>query len=324
MSRDHADSGGESKGVVYAALGGNLCIAIIKFVAFAMTRSSAMLTEAVHSLVDTIDQVLLLIGEHRAERPADDRHPFGHGLEIYFWSFTVALMVFLAGGAVSVYEGVQRLLHAGEIETPWINALVLGLSFLFEGGSFLVGVRAARKVMARRAGGERVSLFRFVRRSKDPNLFTTLVEDGAALTGLVIAAAGLAGGVLLHVKWADGLASILIGLLLMAMALVLANETRSLVAGEAADEAVLKRLQAVLDAETDLCRQTDLATLHFGPKAILVAVTGEFFNAAPMDSVARRLTEKLQAADDRVMRVYFRPRPAPSPPAVASPADGAA
>ena len=324
MSEGPTDSGGESKLVVYAALAGNLSVSAIKFVAFALTRSSAILTEAVHSLVDTIDQVLLLIGEDRARKPADDRHPFGHGLEIYFWSFTVALMVFLAGGAVSVYEGVQRLLHPSDIAAPWVNAVVLTLSFLFEGASFLVGARAARKVMARRAGGERVNLFRFVQRSKDPNLFTTLVEDGAALTGLLIAAVGVAGGVLLLLKWADGLASILIGLLLMAMALVLANETRSLVAGEAADEAVLQRLQAALDAEGDLCRQTDLATLHFGPKAILVAVTGHFLTADPMETVARRLTEKLKAVDDRVQRVYFRPRPTPGEPDVASSVDGAA
>ena len=315
-----AKASGESKVVVLAALAGNLGVAAIKFIAFAMTGSGAMLTEGVHSLVDTVDQVLLLVGQSRAARPADIRHPFGHGLEIYFWSFTVALMVFLAGGAVAVWEGVLRLQHPAPIENPWVNGVVLALSFLFEGASFVVSLRAARKVAAQIVGQE-VGVFTFVRRSKDPALYTTIVEDGGALIGLVLAGLGVAGGAIFGWRWADGAASIAIGLLLMGLAAILANETRSLIAGEAVDPVVLERMRKVLD-EQGLCRATDIATLHFGPRSILVAITGHFMGDPSIETVARALTTELQAVDERVKRVYFRPLPKEA--GVAPSASGAA
>lgn len=318
------DGAADSRVVVLAALAGNLAVAVVKFVAYAFTRSTAMLTEGVHSLVDTLDQALLLYGQARSKRPPDEGHPFGHGLEIYFWSFTVALMVFLAGGVVSVFEGVQRLMHPGPIENPWVNAVVLGLSFLFEGASFIVGVRAAQRAAGKYTGGRWVSLFGFIQRSKDPSLYTSLIEDGAALTGLVMAALGVAGSVFFNLQWADGTASIGIGLLLMVMALVLGNETRSLISGEAVDPAVLVQLQAALREEPALCHAAEVATLHFGPQAILVAVTGQFIGDPPIEAVSRRLTERLQAVDKRVKRVYFRPTPAEGAPDVAPAAPGAA
>lgn len=314
----------ESRIVVLASLAGNLAIAVIKFIAFGMTRSTAMLTEGVHSLVDTLDQALLLIGQARADRPPDENHPFGHGLEIYFWSFVVALMVFLAGGAVSVFEGVQRLQHPTPIESPWVNAWVLGLSVLFEGASFWVAARAAQKVVSKVSPGEGVGLFDFIRRSKDPNLYTSLVENGAALAGLALAALGVAGGAVLHLPWADGAASIAIGLLLMAVAVLLGNETRSLMAGEAVDPAVLAKLRAALDGEHALSGAAEVATLHFGPRTILVAVTGDFVGDPSIEAVSRVLTARLQAVDERVKRVYFRPLPREAAPAVAPAASGAA
>ena len=296
----------DSTVVVLASLAGNLAIAIVKFVAYGLTRSTAMLTEGVHSLVDTLDQALLLVGQARADRPADEAHPFGHGLEIYFWSFVVALMVFLAGGAVSVYEGVQRLSHPAPIENPWVNVWVLGVSFVFEGASFWVAARAARKVVGRNPHGEGMGLFGFIRRSKDPSLYTSLVENGAALAGLVLAGLGVAGGALLHLAWADGAASIAIGLLLMAVAVFLGNETRSLLAGEAVDPSVLAKLREALEEEDALSGAPEVATLHFGPRTILVAVTGRFHDDPSIETVSRTLTARLQAVDERVQRVYFR------------------
>ncbi|MBE7220034.1 MAG: cation transporter, partial [Caulobacteraceae bacterium] len=154
-----------SKVAVYAALAGNVAIAVVKFTAAALTRSTAMLTEGVHSLVDSLDQVLLLVGQARGGKAPDESHPLGYGLEVYFWTFVVSLMVFLAGGLFSAYEGVQKLAHGGEADQPWINYLVLAVSALFEGLSFAVGWREYRK-----ASGGRLNVFRYIRASKDPNI----------------------------------------------------------------------------------------------------------------------------------------------------------
>ncbi|CAN5188689.1 cation diffusion facilitator family transporter [soil metagenome] len=311
-----AKSGGESKSVVLAALAGNLAIAVVKFTAFGFTRSTAMLTEAIHSLVDTIDQALLLVGEARGRKPADATHPFGYGLEIYFWSFTVALMVFVLGGTVSIYEGVLKLRYGGEVQAPWISYPVLGVSFLFEGASFAVSWRAYRKVVA----GRRVGVIGFIRRSKDPNLYTTLLEDGAALIGLVLAALGTFGAAQLKLPWADGAASVAIGVLLVAVAATLANETRSLIADEAADPDVKRKLDDAAASAACASQVTEIATLHLGPNAILVCVTLQ--ELEPGAGATAELTERLQAVDDRVARIYFRPVPtqggvAPEPSAAA-------
>ncbi len=171
---------GGTVGVVLAALAGNLAVAAVKFAAFAFTRSTAMLTEAIHSCVDTSDQILLLIGQTRAARPADERHPFGHGMETYFWSFVVALMIFFVGGAASIWQGLQRIAHPAALERPWINYLVLALSAVFEGASFFVAYREFRRTVGRR----KIRLLPFLAASKDPGLYSSLMEDGAALAGL--------------------------------------------------------------------------------------------------------------------------------------------
>ena len=289
----------ESKVVVYAALAGNAAIAVVKFAAAGATGSSSILSEAVHSVVDTLDQVLLLVGEARGRRAPDASHPFGYGLETYFWSFTVALMVFILGGAFSIYEGVQRVREAGEAARPAVSYLVLGVSALFELASFAVGYREYRRI----AGRGRVGLFSFIRRSKDPNLFVTLLEDGAALGGLAIAGLGVTGGVL-GLKWADGAASIAIGVLLMAVAGVLANETRSLIAGESADSSVVARVRAALCARRDGI--TEVATLQLGPQSILVAVTLCLRPGEETQAMASELTAAAREAEPRVFRVYFR------------------
>ena len=298
-----AKAGGESKGVVLAALAGNLAIAVVKFTAFGFTRSTAMLTEAIHSLVDTADQGLLLIGEVRGRKSADPTHPFGYGLETYFWSFTVALMVFVLGGTVSIYEGVLKLRHGGEVQAPWISYGVLGVSLLFESASFAVGWRAYRKVV----GGRAVGVFSFIKRSKDPNLYTTLLEDGAALAGLVLAALGTFGAAQLKLPWADGAASVAIGVLLVAVAATLANETRSLIAGEAADPDVKRRLDEAAASASCASLVVEIATLHLGPEAILVCVTLDGPHLS--DPAADELTAALRAVDERVSRIYFRPTP---------------
>ncbi len=291
-----------SKFVVYAALAGNLAIAVVKFTAAALTRSTAMMTEGVHSLVDTLDQVMLLVGQARSARPPNRSHPFGHGLEIYFWSFTVALMVFLLGGAFSAYEGWHKLSRPSEIHRPWVNYLVLGISFVFEGSTFLVSVRESRRLTRGRIG-----LLRFLQVSKDPSLIVTLMEDGAALIGLLFAALGVAGQSVLHLPWADGAASIAIGVLLMGVALALANETRSLIAGEAASPRVVEAVRGAVDGHHAVTGEPEVATLHLGPNSILVCVTLGIEAGHQLETVAQEITARVREADPRIARVYFRP-----------------
>lgn len=292
--------------VVWVALAGNVAIAVIKLVASLVTRSSAMLTEAIHSLVDVLDQVFLLVGLRRAARPANELHPFGYGLEAYFWSFAVALLIFALGGAVSVWEGVKRILAPQELARPWINFLVLAMSAGFEGASFAVGYREIQKVV----GSRDVSLWRFIRMSKDPALFATLLEDGAALVGLAIAAAGVAASAYLHLAWADGVASVLIGVLLAAVALILANEVRSLMAGEAAHPRVVEAVRKILLEDPNVEVVAELLSLHLGPESILVGVTLEFRDGLSGDeiqSAAQALSNRVQASDDRIGRIFLRP-----------------
>ncbi len=289
-----------------AALAGNLAISVTKFVAFAFTRSTAMLTEGIHSLVDTGDQLLLLVGQRRAARPADAAHPFGYGMETYFWSFIVALMLFLAGGAVAVWEGAEKLVHPEPLALPVVNFIVLGASIVFESLSFRTAYREYRHLVR----GRDVRLLGFLRQSKDPNIFVTLLEDGAALVGLMIALAGVTAAAL-GVEWADGAASIAIGLLLIAVALFMANETRSLIAGEAASPFLEQELREVLAACPELGALTGLMTLHLGPRSILVNLCWRFppaLTGAEVVQAFAAVEARVRAADTRVSHVFIAPQ----------------
>jgi cation diffusion facilitator family transporter len=287
--------------VVLAALAGNVAIAATKLAAFALTRSTSMLTEAIHSLVDTGNQLLLLVGQSRSARPPSASHPFGYGMEAYFWSFVVALMIFLAGGGVSVWEGIERLRHPAPIERAWLSFAVLGASAVFESLSFREGYRQYRRIVGRAD----IRLVRFLRLSKDPSVFGTLLEDGAALAGLALAALGVAGSILLHLAWADGAASIAIGVLLIGVALFLANETRSLIAGEAAAPTIERTIRDAAQSAAGDLAICDLATLQLGPRVILVAVSIESpdLSRAAMDNISAAC----RRAESRVQHVLFRP-----------------
>jgi cation diffusion facilitator family transporter len=292
--------------VVLTALAGNGAIALAKFVAAGLSGSTAMFTEAIHSLVDTGDQLLLLIGQTRGRRKADDSHPLGYGMETYFWSFIVALMVFVLGGVLSIYQGVRHILHPEPVISPWISLGVLAVSAVFEGASFRVGYREYKRVVR----GNPIRLWAFIKGSKDPGLVSVLLEDSAALIGIVLAAAGVVGASFLRLAWADGAASVAIGLLLTGVAFVLANETRSLIAGEAVAPIVMDRLKEALDRINCITHLDEIATLHLGPGAILVALTLGFRPKATSTSInaaIREITECLQATDGRIAYVYVRP-----------------
>ncbi len=296
-----------SKTVVYAALAGNLLIAITKFAAAWFTGSSAMLSEGVHSLVDTANELLLLYGLHRAARPADRTHPFGHGREVYFWSFIVALLVFALGAGISLYEGVKHIREPEPAESLTVAYAVLGLSLLFEGFSWTVAVRA----FAREKGD--LGWIAAIRRSKDPTTFTVLFEDTAALLGLLIALAGIFAADRLGIPELDGAASIGIGLVLAATAAFLARECKGLLIGESADPALASRVVVLADADPAVAAANGVVTAQVGPDAVVVALSAEFDDALTTPEIERAVTRietAVKAEHPTVVAVFVKPQTA--------------
>jgi cation diffusion facilitator family transporter len=300
-------SGGSGR-VVYAALAGNVLVAASKFAAAAVSGSTAMLTEAIHSSADCTNQLLLLIGVRRGKLPSDPSHQFGYGMEIYFWTFVVAVLVLLAGGAYSIFQGVSELRAPHPISAPLVSLSVLAISAVFESASFSVGYREFQNIVAKhRLPGESVSLLQFIKWSKDPSLYESLLEDAAALAGLAIATAGVVGNAYFGLLRADGLASVLIGLILLCVGISILVATRSLIAGEAVAPPVLREFRSSLHGQPWSSRISDLSTLHLGPSCILAAVTllprAEGINDSDLvDEIERRLKD----VDERVIEVLFR------------------
>lgn len=259
-----------SKKVIYAALVGNALIAVTKFFAAAYTGSSAMLSEGIHSLVDTGNQGLLLHGLRKARQPADEKHPFGYGAELYFWSFVVAILIFAVGSGISIYEGVQKILHPHPISSPMIAYVVLGLAIVFEASAWWIAYKEFSKVRGRQG------LLQAVRNSKDPAVFTVLFEDTAAMLGLFVALFGLLAVQYLGLPWLDGAASVAIGVILAATAAFLAYETKSLLVGEAAAPEVVETIRAVVEATPTVSRLNEIRTLHRGPEDVLLALSIDF------------------------------------------------
>lgn len=263
-------AGHGSKKVIYAALAGNTLIAVTKFAAAIYTGSSAMLSEGIHSLVDTGNQGLLLYGIKKAQQPADQRHPFGYGAELYFWSFVVAILIFAVGAGVSIYEGIQKVLHPHPVSDPYVAYIVLGLAMIFEGGAWWMALREFNQSRGSK------SLLRAVRDSKDPTVFTVLFEDSAAMLGLVVAFAGLIGAQFLGLPWLDGAASIVIGLILAATAALLAYETKGLLIGEGASPEIVNSVKTIVNAAPAVHSVNEIRTMHRGPQDILLALSLDF------------------------------------------------
>jgi len=263
---------GSSRTVIYAALAGNGLIAVIKFVAAFYSGSSAMLSEGIHSLVDTGNQGLLLYGLKRSQQPADEDHPFGYGAELYFWAFVVALLIFSVGSGVSIYEGIQKILHPHPMENISINFIVLGLALVFEGAAWYIAFRAFESTRGKQGFVEAIQ------RSKDPTVFTVLFEDSAAMLGLMVAAAGIAGAHYLDLPWLDGAASILIGVILAITAIVLAIETKGLLIGEAAATELTGDIKAIVEATPTVDVLNEIRSLHRGPNDVLLALSIDFEN----------------------------------------------
>ncbi len=268
-----------SRTVVLAAFAGNALIAATKFAAAAYTGSSAMLSEAVHSLVDTGNQVLLLYGLKRAERPADARHPFGYGREVYFYAFVVAILIFGLGAGVSLYEGIKTLRHPEPVTNILINFVVLGLALIFEAGAWWIAFRALRE-----AKGDE-SWLAAVRQSKDPALFTVLFEDSAAVAGLLVAAAGIGLAAHLEMPMLDGVASIGIGLILALTAIFLAYECKGLLTGEAGRPELIEAVGHLALEHKHVLAVNELLTMHMGPADVLLTMSLDVRDHLPAGQV---------------------------------------
>jgi cation diffusion facilitator family transporter len=294
----------ESTIVIVAALLANLGIAIAKFIAAGITGSSAMLTEGVHSVVDSFNQVLLLWGQHRAKRPADKIHPFGYARELYFWSFVVAILIFGVGAVVSIYEGWLHFVEPEPLFDPTINYIVLAVAFALEGTSWVIAMRA----FARTKGPE--SWWQAVRRSKDPSGFIVLFEDSAALVGLIVAGIGVWASHQFDDGRIDGIASIVIGGVLGVVAMLLAREAKGLLIGERADPAVVERIRAIVAASPGVTSVNHVRTIHTGPESVFAAISADFADDLTMgdaETLIEAIETQLKAAEPTLVSIYIRP-----------------
>lgn len=297
--------------VIYAALAGNFAIAATKLAAAAITGSSSMLTEGVHSLVDTGNQWLLLYGLKRSRRPPDVVHPLGYGRELYFWSFVVALLIFAGGAGVSVYEGIQHIRKPEVISRPLVNYIVLGFALLFEGGSWLI----ALKEFALTKGDD--SWWRAIRRSKDPSTFAVLFEDSAAIVGILIAALFITLAVVMEEPRLDGVGSVLIGVVLAIVAVLLARESKGLLIGERASVGVSGAIAAIAREERGVCAVNEVLTIHLAPDQVVAAISLDFddgFTTTQIEKAVEAIERRAREAQPTVRQIFIRPQARATPP----------
>lgn len=297
---DHSD-----KRVVYVALAGNAAITVMKFVAASFSGSAAMLAEAFHSFADTSNQVMLLVGLARAKKPPDDAHPFGHGKELYFWAFVVAVSIFFVGATLSIYQGIHKLFYPEPLKSFLLPISVLGASILFESYSFRVAYLAALK-MKRRDGF--MGFVDMAVRTKDPTVMVVLLEDAAALAGLIVASIGITIAHLTGSGVVDALTSVLIGIILLVVALFLARETKELLIGESATTEDRDRIKRVIAEVAGVVRSGPPMTMHLGPDSILLNLDVEFANGLTTDEVEAVIDDievRVKEAVPAVKRIFI-------------------
>jgi cation diffusion facilitator family transporter len=288
--------------VVVAAIISNVTIFICKLVAAIVTKSSAMMAESIHSVVDIGNGLLVAYGMKRSKKPADARHPFGYGSELYFWALIVAISIFGIGGGMSLYEGVQHIQHPVYIENPMVNYIILSLGILIEGASLII----ATKHFNRAKGAK--SAYGFIRASKDPSLFTVVFEDSAAVVGLAIAFVGILLSEVTGNPVFDGIASMFIGVLLMIVAFFLARESKDLLIGEGVEKSVLRRMRALVLDVPDVEAIGVLRTLYIGPNTLLVNLDVKFTTHIEAEAIDERIEEiesSLKKAYPEVKHVYI-------------------
>jgi cation diffusion facilitator family transporter len=288
--------------VIYAALAGNCLVAITKFFAAFMTGSSAMLSEAIHSIADTGNEILLLYGLRRAKIPADNEFPFGHGKEIYFWSFVVAIILFAGGAGLSLYKGINQLVSPMPLKHSFVNYGVIGLALIFEGVCWYI----AMKEFTRQKGT--FGYVQAIHRGKDPSIFIVLLEDSAAIIGLIVAFMGI---MLSHISGSptyDASASVIIGLILAGTAILLAAETKSLLIGESANKEVVQGIREITSACKEIKKINEVLTMHIGPDFILVNISVDFVDpilATEIEVTVAELEILIKRAYPQVQRIFI-------------------
>jgi cation diffusion facilitator family transporter len=293
------------KNAIIAALIGNALIAVTKFGAAFYTGSSAMLSEGIHSLVDTGNQVLLILGLKRAAKPADARHPYGYGMELYFWAFVVAILIFAIGSGISIYEGIHKIHEPEPVTTPWVNYAVLIVALIIEG----IATSVAFKEFYKTKGD--APFWQAIRQSKNPAIFTVLFEDVAAMAGLLIALIGLILAQVLDMPVLDGVASIGIGIVLALAAIILAIETKGLLIGESASDEHLARIRALIASTPGITHNNAMLTLHLGPDDILLNLSLDFdnhLNANQIEELIGTLDSNIKAAIPSISKVFIDAR----------------
>jgi cation diffusion facilitator family transporter len=293
---------GSAKKTIYVAMAANFAIAITKFIAASFTGSSAMLSEGIHSVVDTGNELLLLLGIRLSKKPADDSHPFGYGQELYFWTLIVALFIFAIGGGMSIYEGVNHVLHPEPLTDPFWNYVVLGLAVVFEGYSWNIALQEFL------ASKNEDSLWTAIRASKDPTIFTILFEDTAALVGLFVAFIGVFSGHLLGNVYLDGVASIAIGIILCGVAILLAAESKGLLIGEGAKPETVASIREITNNDPAVDKTIKVLTLHFGPQEILLNLEIKFVDNLATEELAiavERLENSISSQHSEIQNIFI-------------------
>ena len=261
-----------------------------------------MMSEGIHSLVDTGNQILLLYGIKQAAKPADADFPFGYGKEIYFWSFIVAILIFALGGGISIYEGILHLDHPEPISNPLINYVVLGLAMVFEGAAWAFAFKEFKRVKGK------WGYLEAIQRAKDPSIFVVLFEDSAAMLGLAVAFAGIALSQATGILWFDAAASIIIGLILFGTAIWLAYETKGLLIGESANRSVIKAIREILQAGDHIEHVNEILTMHMGPDYILANISVDFNDNISADEIEKSIAEidvKIKQQHPQIKRIFI-------------------
>ena len=292
-----------SRKIVYTAIFANLAIAVIKYIATAVTGSAAMLAEAVHSTVDTGNEILLIIGMKRSTRPPDSLHPYGHGKTLYFYSLLVAVYIFGVGGGLTIYQGIEHLFHPEQVSRVGWNYLVLALAATFEFYSWRISYR---ELLSRKDPNETV--WQEIIGSKDPTIFTVFLEDSAALLGAFIAFLGIFLGRVLHNPYLDPLASILIGVLLIAVAFLLGRESGALLIGERTHQARIKRIREIITADPAVENVGDLLTMQLGPDQVLLNVDIKFrsgLDVQQLEAAIDRIEQNIRQEDPAIQRIFI-------------------
>lgn len=296
---------------ILAALAGNLAVAAVKLAAYFISGSGAMLVETFHSIVDTLNSGLLLVGLRLSARPPDRLHNFGHGLDSFFWTFVVGVLIFVAGGVASLYEGIEKLRHPQPLGHVPVMLAVLALSFVFETLSFLASWRESergRPQLSRRRY-KRVTLVQFVHLSPDPGVFEVLAEGTASLLGLIIAAAGVIASALFGYAWADGVAALSIGILLIALGAIILAESKSLLTGEAVPAVILEAVREIMSADSRVARVGEIMSMYLGPDEILLAPAIHFTDNVSIRDI-RQVTDtiltQLHQIEPRINRLFLR------------------